>query len=229
MHPLTLTIPSTGRPERLCDCLRSIDIEADVRVGAVCGDDLPSDIPTRIAERISFEFSIDTPVIIQNVLAGKSRGHVLPISDDIVFDKGAIQTALDALDLHFPDSDGVVGFNIKNMTEKDKSPYAFMLIGETFFNERLGRVLFYTGYKHFFADTELGEYADSVGKFKFCAEAMLTHFHPSTGTPADATHTKNRGEKWQHDHRLYQDRKKSWQKNGFAISAASQPIIQTAA
>jgi hypothetical protein len=228
---LTITIPTTGRPEKLLACLKSIDYDAKVWIGAMDSEDIPSDIPAWIAVRSTVRFTIDAPVGVQIDLAETSEpgSHILPISDDIVFEPGAIQTALNALNFHFPDSDGVIGFNIKNMTEKDKSPYAFMLVGSKFFNERLNRVLFYPQYRHFFADTELGEYADSIGRFKFCEQAMLTHYHPSTGAPADATHIRNRGEKWEHDHMIYQHRKKQWQETGHATFATRQPIIQTAA
>jgi GT2 family glycosyltransferase len=112
------------------------------------------------------------------------------------------------------------------MSGKDKSQYSYMLVGKKFFDQRLGRKLFYPEYRHFFADTELGEYAKSIGRFMFCEEAQITHYHPSTGAQADATHTEGRCEKWEHDHYLYLKRKSEWLKNGFVTFADDQLITR---
>lgn len=224
---ITITIPSTGRSSRLSDCLRSIDYEnCLINLGVRNKED----VPRRLPKNTEIYFSEGCPVEIQNNLAYLAPycSHVLPIPDDIIFEPGAIKTAVSALNTHFPDGDGVIGFDIRNMSEKDKSPYAFMLIGNRFFNEFLDRKLLFHEYRHFFADTELGEYAERFGRFKICKEAGLIHFHPSTGALADATHSNGRQEKWEHDHRIYQNRKKKWQENGFANFADSQRTILTA-
>ena len=203
---VTVTIASTGRKERLSDCIRSIDYDnVRVRVGVREG----ADIPTDIQMTFSALFTNDFPVAVQNDLASsiEERSHVLAIADDIIFEPGAIQEAVDTLNDAFPDGDGIIGLNITNMRNDQKCPYAFMLVGSKFFNERLARVLFFPGYRHFFADMELGEYAESLGRFRFCSEARVIHFHPSTGAPADRTHTEGRQGKWEHDNELYLERK----------------------
>ena len=225
---VTITIPSTGRCNRLAECIQSVDYRNSIiEIGVKSLDD----VPLSWAERISVSFTHDFPVPVQIRLAAFSRGftHILPISDDIVFDPGAIKNAVSALNSAFPDGDGVIGFDIKNMKETDKCPYAFMLIGRKFFNDRLGRVLFNPEYRHFFADVELGEFAERLGRFRKCPEARITHFHPSTGAPADSTHTAGRHEKWVHDKEIYDRGKAKWQGNGSATLAECQRTIQTPA
>jgi hypothetical protein len=202
-----------------------------VKIGASGKEDIPWRVMNeRFLNNSSFQYIYFDPVYIQNYLSGflQPGSHLLPISDDIVFEPKAIENAVFALNAAFPDGDGVIGFDIKNMTEKDKSPYAFMLIGNKFLSETLNGIPFFKGYRHFYADTELGELAASMGKFITCKEAGIIHFHPSAGHAADATHLKDRQEKHGHDRVLYEARKLC-QASVPANTADSQGIILTAA
>lgn len=229
---VTITIPTKGRKDKLSACLRSIDYpESFVKLGASEEGDIPWDVLNeRFLQNSSFQYIFFDPVYIQNYLSRfiQPGSHLLPISDDIVFEPGAIERAVQALKASFPDGDGVVGFDIRNMGEKDKSSYAFMLIGSKFLSDTLKGVPFFKGYRHFYADTELGELASRMGKFISCKEAGVIHFHPSSGHAADATHLSGRQEKWEHDHALYEARKKCLE-NGPASIADSQQITLTAA
>lgn len=206
---ITITIPTTGRPDKLSQCLKSIDYkDTFIRIGAVSIEDVNlSDVSEM--DNVSIIFNSSSIVEMQNDLAFASpdASHILAASDDIEFLPGAIRTAKECLLKVFPDGDGCVGLNIVNMEEKDRSPYAFMLVGAKFFNERLHRELFYPRYKHFYADTELGLYACSLGRFVFCYDARVIHHHPATGAPADKTHLYNRTGKWEHDNKLFNERR----------------------
>jgi GT2 family glycosyltransferase len=209
-HAVTITIPTTGRPERLRNCLRSIDYEnARILIGAVKKGDVWLDEEESEKKNISIFYGPGHPVVIQNSLAALSHfdSHILFLTDDIIFMPKAIEKAVNALLYRYPDSDGVVGFNIVNMLEKQKVPYAYMLVGKKFFNERLDRTLFFEGYQHFYADMELGLLASRLERFYFCQEAGLVHFHPCTGIAADETHSSGRSDKWQHDYKLFKDRR----------------------
>jgi len=225
---ITITIPSTGRPKKLRDCLNSIDYK---NVQISLGVRGAQDVPKYLDKAVSVYSSENYPVKIQNDLSYLAPycSHILPVTDDIEFEPGAILKAVKMLNEKFPDGDGIVGFDIRNMNDKQKCPYAFMLIGNRFFNERLNRVLLYPEYWHFFADVELGETANRLGLFASCKEAGIIHYHPSAGLVADITHANNRLEKWEHDHRIYQNRKKQWQESGFATFADSKRTILTAA
>jgi len=229
---VTITIPSKGRKERLADCLCSVDYsDVFVKIGASGKEDIPWDVLNeRFLYNSSFQYIYFDPVYIQNVLSGfiQPGSHLLPIADDIVFDPGAIESAVFALNAAFPDGDGVVAFDIKNIKEDQKCPYAFMLIGNRFLSETLNGTPFFKDYQHFYADMELGELANSLGKFILCKEARVIHFHPSAGHVADETYSNKRQEKWNHDHALYVARKKCLV-NGFASSVDKQPTILTQA
>jgi hypothetical protein len=229
---VTITIPSTGRKERLADCLMSIDYaDSFVKIGASKNDDIPWHVLNdKFLNNSSFQYIYFDPVYIQNFLAGSIRpgSHLLPIADDIVFEPGAIKNAVFALNAAFPDGDGVVGFDVKNMDDDQKCPYAFMMIGNRFLSETLNGIPFFHKYRHFYADMELGELADCLGKFITCKDAGIIHFHPSAGYPKDETHMKARQEKWDHDNAVYVTRKKCLA-NGLARYVGSQRTIQTAA
>jgi hypothetical protein len=206
---ITITIASTGRPQKLKACIDSIpkDIDAQIKIGC---RSVAEDIPLGILKdkRIAISVFSEDPVPVQNALGVTAPigSHVLPISDDIVFAEGAIQNALKCLEDSFENDCGVVGFKIANMDEKNASPYAYMLIGSVFFTDILKRKLFWHEYKHFYADTELGNFAKWLDRFIVCNDAEVMHFHPSAGYPADYTHTNRRHEKWKHDYRIYEER-----------------------
>ena len=190
---LQILIPSKGRPESLKRCVESIDIGCYIYITVTSHDDILSSTTTDIDY---LELMPNSSVIeCQNRMARNMHGHKLPIADDVEFDKGSIRKALNILE------DGVVGFNVTNMQSTDTS---FMLISEEYYN-KYG--LFYEEYKHFFADTEYGEQAKKRGKFKFCKEATMKHYHPSSGAKIDNTHKyARRNGIWQHDYNLYKER-----------------------
>jgi len=209
---VTVTIATKGRQAKLAACLRSIDYPmAGVLIGAASMEDIPAAVFTSIRIPVVVDITSGHPVAVQNHVAKQAlpETHILPISDDIIFEPGAIQAAVNELHTVFPDTDGVIGFDIRNMSQKDKCPYAYMLIGNKFFTERLRRTLFHAEYHHFYADMELGEHANKLGRFRTCPTAGLIHFHPSAGYLADKTHCEGRQEKWSHDHKIYMDRKQN--------------------
>lgn len=188
---ITITIASKGRRESLRRCINSIDVDARIIVLVTRPEDVDVD---------GIEVIIDSslrPVQAQNVLMPMAKGHILPVSDDVEFENGSIQKALNVLDKN------VVGFHTVNMTS---SPYAFMLISSEYYKEFGG---FYKEYKHFFADTEYGERASSIGRFNYCKEATLKHYHPSAGFIADETYKNARSNGiWNHDNEIYMRRNK---------------------
>lgn len=211
---LTITIATTGRPKKLNDCLNSIGSMPDVEIRIGCRsiqDDISPDIIKRRPPfgfmNISISASGCSIIETQNRLAVtvNEKSDILPIPDDITFQKMAIDAALKEMDDRFPGHDGIVGFNIINLG-KAASPFAVMLIGSGFFNNNLKRTMFFAGYKHFYADTELGMNAERLGKFYLCKEAEVIHFHPAAGYPADKTHREKRNEKWTHDRKIFDTR-----------------------
>ena len=221
---ITITIPTTGRPQRLYDCLKSIADEPDIEIKIGCRN-IGVDIPLAVLRKcepfnklnISMSASDLSIIEIQNYLAmtASLKSDILPIADDVIFQPGAISAARKAMSEEFPDYNGIIGFNIINLPKGQASLYAFMLIGRKFFSEHLNRTIFYPEYKHFYADIELGEAAEKIGKFYFCEEARVIHYHPVAGYPQDETYRRNRQSKWAHDNKLYQSRAEKFNANLF--------------
>lgn len=205
---ITITIPTKGRRKRIKQCIESIDKDCFIKVCAVEGGDVDL---LALHNNLSIYFSDKSIIYIQNWLSRMSHPetHLLPASDDIAFMPDSIKIAEKTLWEKFPDTDGVIGFNICNMKEKDKSIYAFMLIGNKFLRNRLLRKPFYEEYQHFYADTETGMFADKLGKFFYCEEAKIEHYHPCTGVPADKTHLENRNNKWLSDNQIFTERQRN--------------------
>jgi hypothetical protein len=145
-----------------------------------------------------------TIIKAQNFLASRSLSgsHLCPTCDDVEYCDDAIGIA-EAMLMDKFNGDGVIGFSVINMKCNDD---AFMLIGRTFYDGVLEGQLFHDGYEHFYADTELGRLAKSLGKFAVCADAKMLNYHPAGGYGEDVTHKHRRAEKLDHDRTVYDSR-----------------------
>lgn len=207
---ITISIPSKGRPAMLTDCVRSIQesncqsYEIFIHVTSMNDVDEYSRECFFNDPRVCLRIVPSATVIqCQNWTAQKVRDFYLPISDDVLFSRDALNDAFYNLTKKFHDFDGVVGLNQKNVPGGKDT--AFMLIGRKFLERFPDRCPFYPGYYQFGADSELGEFAKSINKFAFCEEAIVEHLHPATGRPCDDTHIwarKHLG----HDHALRKHR-----------------------
>lgn len=111
-------------------------------------------------------------VISMNTLLTHSEGDaVLYGSDDLKFTTDCISKAVVALQKHFPDGDGLIGLNSYEATP----PSAFGLMGKKFIDRFPGRQVFCPDYFHYAGDTELGEFAQKIGRFYFAEGAILKH------------------------------------------------------
>jgi glycosyltransferase involved in cell wall biosynthesis len=109
--------------------------------------------------------------------------YYLSISDDLIFDKGSVVKAKRIMKHYFPDGDGVVGINQKNM--RHFCPAAFVIFGTKWADRFPDRQIYFPGYKHFCVDSELWRYAESIGKFIFAKDVTVTHIRK-----LDACHKK---------------------------------------
>ena len=53
------------------------------------------------------------------------------------------------------------------------------LIGRKFAERYSNRQCFCPDYVSFYADSEVGDYAEKINKFYYCEEAKLIHYHPA--------------------------------------------------
>jgi len=115
---------------------------------------------------------------------------VLYATDDIEFKPGAIEAAAESMREHFPDDDGVVGFN--QIGKQSFSRTGVALVGQRFLCRYPERKLFYPGYFHFSCQ-EIDRLASKLGKFHFDERAKLYHYHPNWDRDEmDKTHEEAR-------------------------------------
>jgi len=115
------------------------------------------------------------------------------IVDDVVLHKDCLANAVESMIKYYPDTDGIIGLKQECPGRPDYTFKWFgqMLIGREFI-ERYKEVdyqLYCPDYTHFHGTEEIFQYANSLGKFKNCPEAVLDHYHPSFNADwKDATH-----------------------------------------
>lgn len=135
---------------------------------------------------------------------------VLFLCDDTELDPECLVAASECLRTRFPDGDGVVGLNVTNYPPswpEAITQYGFRLVGRKFHERFPHGQAYCPEYYRFYVDTEMGEYAKETGKFVFCADAKLQHFHPDApGGVLDKTHYANRGEKQVWDNEIWKAR-----------------------
>ena len=106
-------------------------------------------------------------------------------ADDMVFHKGAIQEAIRSMNIIYPDENGVIGFNQDNLPNHCEA--GFTLIGRKFLKHLKSHGLFCPDYKHYYADTELFNYAKAFGRFYYNESARVDHYHFSVTGEKDST------------------------------------------
>jgi hypothetical protein len=116
---------------------------------------------------------------------------------------------------HFPDFDGVIGLGVTEYAHKyEEAPElgavpqcAFPAVGRKFLERFPNAEVFCPDYYHFHADSELGEFATTVGKFAFLP-GVLNTFHPNArNAEPDATHHASRKHQ-KEDNRIRAERRK---------------------
>lgn len=128
-------------------------------------------------------------VYCRNIATAEAIGPLIYVTDDIEFFPGSIDRAIAAMDLMFPDGDGVIGF-YQGMEKH--SPAGVALIGSKFLQRYPEKLLFYPGYFHF-ACQEIHRAALILNRFSTDPNACIRHYHPSTNAAeADTTHIEAR-------------------------------------
>lgn len=209
---LNINIPTRGRPDKLDECLRSIDYKGDMKIYIYCydrSDDLP-DTLLEYEEIMKHDYCIienkDILTIASHNLVCKNEGHFLGLSDDIVFHRGAIRRAVSLLETDLG-SAGIVDFTVANMTAPDG---CYMLLGDSFINKFADRTPYCPEYQFMFASAELRDFAKSIDRFKKCEYAQLDHYHPSVTGKPDETHKRIRSRGIIHDdEKIYNERRRS--------------------
>ena len=194
MKHIDLIIPTRNRWEKLQRCLRSIPGELPqigLNIIIICDGDratcqkLIEQNDTRI-KRVIFVRDHSGSVYCRNLVTQCAEDAVLYATDDIEFKPGAIEAAAEAMHKHFPDDDGVIGFNQIDGHGFSKSGVA--LVGQKFLRRYPNRKLFYPEYFHFSCQ-EIERLGNHLGKIYLEEKAKLVHYHPSFNhNEVDSTH-----------------------------------------
>jgi len=155
---------------------------------------------------VQFETEVRRVADRWNPLYKASTGAiVLWLMDDMELMQDTIPEIVTAFVVHFPDYDGIVG--VAQDGHPDAHPYAVMAIGRKFLDRYPDREVVCPDYHHLHVDTEIGLWAEKLGRFRFVPTAKVKHDHPAwTKRPQDETHhAARRGKNL--DDRIYQARR----------------------
>lgn len=217
MKRIDIAIPTLHRREKLTVCVNSIlnGQYSNVRVYILWTD-------FNEMTRYVRQFQHDTRVIIQQTDYSKvstcwndfvkqsDAGLILFLCDDCALEPDCLTNASNALHKHFPDGDGIIGLNVTNYPPswpEAITQYGFRLVGKKFHARFPEGQAYCPEYYRFYVDTEMGMYSKLVGKFAFCEDARMQHFHPNApGGTLDETHYANRGEKQKWDNEIWKAR-----------------------
>ena len=114
------------------------------------------------------------------------------LTDDVLLNRYCLAIAV--MEIQKMGFDGVVGFNIENITEAFQPCLAaFGVIGLKYADRFKDRKVFCPDYTSLYADLELQKQAEILGRFKFHKDCILIHYHPAyTLGEKDSTHAHTR-------------------------------------
>ncbi len=214
---IDIAIPTLKRPEKCTVCVDSIlnGSYPNVRVFILLSDQ-------NELFRYARQYRSDTRVRCEmtdyskvsncwnNFITRSEADLVLFLCDDCSLNVDCLTNAVKAMQTHFPDGDGVIGLNVDNYPPswpEAITQYGFRLVGRKFHARFPKGQAYCPEYYRFYVDTEMGEYSKLVGKFCFCEEARMQHFHPNApGGTLDDTHYANRGVKQKWDNEIWNAR-----------------------
>lgn len=128
----------------------------------------------------------------QSSISKYSVGAIV-LADHIEIQRGFFQGLQEAFSLY--GTDKYFGFNVTNMPPNPGVlEYSFFYIGKHVFEKHFPTgEIFCPDYYHFFGDTELGEFANSLGVFHYLPKATIKTYHPNAGNaPRDLTNVLSR-------------------------------------
>lgn len=220
MKSVDLIVATRGRYRKLIRMITSVPLTANgipIKIRIVTDGDADS-----YAKLSAQGFDVQAvnshrgSVFCRNIMTAQAQDAILYATDDITFERGAIDCAIRSLLRVFPDEDGVVGFNQRGNIDGNFSKSGIALVGYPFLLRYPQKLLFYPKYFHF-ACQEIERGATILKRFYFDEKAYLYHFHPSSNPKEfDKTHIDAR-QFHQRDRATSQARrlqKKTWGVNG---------------
>lgn len=171
-----IAIPTYKRPEKLCNLVKSILQNK--------GDIVITIIPDNSGKKV---------FRILNECSQQSDADIfLGISDDTKFRPDVIEKVVEAMP---KDLDAVVSMRWLNMKTVTLGAIAFC--GRVFRERFPNKWMYCPDYVSLFADKELGDYAERIGKMIEIKDTGLYHYHPVVTGQEDEAYIKSRETKAQ--------------------------------
>lgn len=190
---VSVLFPTTGWPERAERCLRQLRNTAGAHeieiIAAVDADPVTAKRIAPLVDRLIVCPEYRGCSASWNACLAESTGDpVVFAADDLIWRKGWLDAALEALDA-FDDGWGMVGFNDGHWNGDDLSTH--YLMSRRFIVEVLGGVVAWDFYEHSFNDVEVNERAKAAERFIWAQDAHVFHEHWTYGDrPQDATDSR---------------------------------------
>lgn len=204
-----------GRPHRVAPLLASIEASTPppFRVVFVCtpGDTAVPAVIAAGADLLEVNFQPgDYARKINAGIAATTEPFIFTGASDLVFHPGWFEAALRQVD----ETAGVIGTNDLGNPRVLKGEHSTHSLLVRSYVEALGTIdgdgAMYEGYRHNFCDTEMVETAKARGAWRFAADAIVEHLHPSWGT-AEVDETYLLGQSgFVRDQMLYHRRRRLW-------------------
>lgn len=193
---VSILFATTGRPDQARNCLRNLhDSVGTQRIEVVAAVDHDRETKSFIrpfVDRLLYsEEYRGCSRAWNDCLAEASGDPVVLAADDLVFESGWLDRALEAL-AEFDGGWGLVGFNDGHWTADLSTHY---LMSRRFVVEVLGGVVAWDCYRHSFNDVETNDRAKAAGRYKWCESARVRHLHWTYGERhRDDTDNRSLGE-----------------------------------
>jgi len=169
--------------------------EVTLNIIIICdGDDVTArqllDDANGFVGRIIYVREHSGSVYCRNLMTQCAEDAVLYATDDIEFRPDAIEAAVRSMAKHFPDGDGIIGFNQGD--EHGFSVAGVGLLGQKFLRRYPQRKLFFPEYFHFSCQ-EIERLGNRLKRLHLEKEAKLVHYHPGFNhNELDETHREAR-------------------------------------
>ena len=194
MNKIDIVIPTHHRREKLLNCLGSIE-QAKKRLDCHCYTyiyytdikDLKSDNIGLSDYKFILPRLLDKPYKASQFwndhLKQTNADMMVYLNDDVVLEIDCLRRLEAAMNVFFPDTDGVLSIVQDNIPTEQACMTAFGAIGSKFADRFPDRKVFCEDYERMYLDTELGEYALKHKKLFYEPQKqfapLLTHFHPA--------------------------------------------------
>ena len=182
---IDIVIPTLNRQIKLKNCIESIDKAKhnhNIKLFVYCTN--RSDYNATANFLFSYPWAstvlieeYKVPEVWNTHMRNTTSEVMIYLNDDVLLHEDCIDQIVGCFHNKYPDFDGIIGLNQVNIP--DALDIAFGAVGYKYAERFPKKQFFCPDYYRFYGDSEIGEFAKKIDKFYFCADAKITHLHPS--------------------------------------------------